>query len=152
MDAASAAPLGAVLRDWHALDVALLGDREDAVLLLDQILDVQLVLDLLDLGLPIVAVLVADLDQLVLQNALDQVEIGQDLAEPGDLFLQLLVLGLQLFALEALEGLQTHVQDRLGLDIVQLESFHQTLLGVVIGRTDDADDLVDVVLGDQQTL
>ena len=72
--------------------------------------------------------------------------------EVGDLLLQLLVLRLQLLPVQPLQGLQAHVQNGLGLHVVQPEAAHQVLLGVVIAGADDADDLVDVVLGDEQTL
>ncbi len=60
-DAAAAALLGLIGGLELALDVAVLGQGEDALLLLDQVLDVDLVLHVLDLGLALVAVLVAQL-------------------------------------------------------------------------------------------
>ena len=38
------------------------------------------------------------------------------------------------------------------MDVVQSEAGHQPLLGVVVAGADDLDDLVNVVLGDEQTL
>ena len=67
--AAAAALLAAIGRSRDALAVAGVGERKDALLLLDEILDVDLILDVLDLGQAVVAVLVADGDQLVLENA-----------------------------------------------------------------------------------
>ena len=64
-DAAAAALLRAVGVHGHALDVARVGQRVAAVLLLDQILDVDLVLDVLNLRAAVVAVLVADGGQFV---------------------------------------------------------------------------------------
>ena len=61
--------LGGVLADRGALDIARLGEGEDALLLLDQVLDVDLVLHVLDLRDPLVAVLVPDGGELVLQHA-----------------------------------------------------------------------------------
>ena len=48
--------------------------------------------------------------------------------------------------------MQSHVQNGLGLDIVQAEPLAQPLFGVVIALPDDFDDLINVVLGDEQAL
>ena len=135
-----------------ALDVAAGGEGEDALLLLDEVLDVDLVLHVLDLGDALVAVLVPDGGELVLEHAPEHLLGAQQLLEVGDALLQLLVLVLQLLPVQALEGLEAHVQDGLGLDVVQAEALHQPLLGVVVAGADDVDDLVDVVLGDEQAL
>ena len=144
--------LGRVLTDRRPLDVARLGQGEDALLLLDQVLDIDLVLHVLDLGDPVVSELVGDGLQLLLQDLADQRIVGEDLVVVGDLLLQLLVLLLQLLPVQTLEGDEPHIADGLGLDVVQSEAGHQVLLGVVIAAADDLDDLVDVVLGHQQAL
>ena len=59
---------------------------------------------------------------------------------------------MQLLPVQTLQGFQPHVQNRLGLHVVQSEPGHQVLFGVVVGLPDDLDDLVNVVLGDQQSL
>ncbi len=148
----AALALGRILADGGALDVPVGGEGEDALLLLDQVLDVDLVLHVLDLGLAVVAVLVGDGLQLLLQDGLYQILIRQHPQIVGDFLLQLLVLVLQLLPVQPLQSLQAHIQNGLGLDIVQTEAVHQVLLGVVIAGADDMDDLVDVVLGNQQTL
>ena len=51
--------------------------------------------------------------------------------------------------LELAQGAQAHVEDRLGLDVGQLEAAHQLRLRLVL-VADDADDLVDVEIGDQE--
>ena len=151
-DAAAAAALGAVFADGQALDIAAVGQRVDALLLLDEILDIDLVLDVLDLGAALVAVLVADRDQLLLEHLADHLRRGEQLFIIRDLLLELLILLLELFAVEPLQLDQAHVADGLRLHLGEGEALHQVLLGVVIARTDDADDLVDIVLGDQQAL
>ena len=150
---APAAPaLGAVGIHGHPLHVALVTQGEGADLLLNQILDVDFVLDLLDFGFPLVAELVPDFDQLVTEHATHFPFVCQQLLVVGDLLLQLLVFGLQLLPVQALEGNEPHIADGLGLDIIQAEPLHQALLGVVVGGADDVDDLVDVVLGNEQAL
>ena len=150
-DATAAAALGPVGIHGHPLDIALLTQGKGAGLLFDQILNVDLVGNVLDLGLALVAELVPDLDDLLPEHGLELHGIGQQLLVISDLHLQLVELSLELFPVEALESLQTHIQDGLGLDIIQTETIHQALLGVVVGRADNADDFVDIILGDEQT-
>ena len=148
----AALTLSGVFGHRRALDVAVLRQGEDALLLLDQVLDVQLVLHILDLGLAVVAELVGNGGQLLLEDGLHQSLVAEDTQEVGDLLLQLLVLGLELLPVKTLQRLQAHIQNGLGLHVVQPEALHQVLLGVVVAAADDLDDLVDVVLGDQQAL
>ena len=67
---------------------------------------------------------------------------------------QLVVLVLQLLALEGGQAAQLHVEDRLRLDLGQRELLDQALAGHVggLGRADQRDDLVDGVQRDQQAL
>ena len=127
-------------------------EREHALLFLDEVLDINVVLDVLDFRLALVAVLVADGDQLVAQHGLDLFGVGQQLAEVGDALFQLVILVLQLLALEPLQGLEPHVENGLRLHVGEAEALHEVFLRIVIALADDADDLVDVLLGDEQTL
>ena len=83
--------------------------REHALLLLDEVFYVYLVLDVLDLGLALVAILVAQGDELLLEHALYLLGVGKQTLEVGDALLQLTVLVLQLLAVETLQRLQAHV-------------------------------------------
>ena len=67
-NALAAALLAAVGGGGHPLHVTGSGEGEDALLLLDEVLDVDLVLHILDLGLAVVGVLFPDLQQFFLQN------------------------------------------------------------------------------------
>ena len=151
-NALAAPALGLVGGGGGALDVAAGGEGEDALLLLDEILDVDLVLHVLDLGHPVVAVPVPDGGELVLEHAADLLLTGEQLIEVGDARLQLLVFVLQLLLLQPLEPLELHVQDGLGLHVAEAEAVHQVLLGVVVALPDGLDHRVDVVLGNQQAL
>ena len=77
----------------------------DARLLLDEVFDVDFVLHVLDLGEAVVAVFLPDLQELVLENGLDLIFVGEDLLVIGDLFFQLLVLRLELLFFKTLEAL-----------------------------------------------
>lgn len=120
-------------------------------LLLDQVFDVDLVLDFLNLGLPLVAELVPNFDHLAAKDSLEFVLVRQQFQIILDLFFQLVILALELFPVKTLQGFQPHVQNGLCLNVVQFEAIHQTLLGVVVSRADDVDNLVDVILGNEQT-
>ena len=150
--ALAAAALGTVLADRQTLDIAAVGQGKDALFFFDQILNVDLIRDVLDLGLAFVAELVADGDELILQDALDLLGIGQQFLIIRDLLFQLPVFFFQLFPVESLQLNETHVADGLGLDVGEAEALHQVLLCVVVAGTNDADDLVDVVLCEQQAL
>ena len=148
-DALAATALRAVLADGQALDVAAVGQGKDALLLLDEVFHVDLVGHVLDLGIALVAVFIPQGSQLVLQHAPDQRRVGQQALEVADFFLQLLIFLLQLFPVQALKGDQAHIADGLGLHLAEGEALHQVLLGIVIAGTDDMDNLVNIILGDQ---
>ncbi len=67
--ALAAAALAAVFGNGDALDIAAVGQGEDALLLVYEVLEVYLLLDVLYLRPSLVAVLVPDGDELVLENA-----------------------------------------------------------------------------------
>ena len=144
--------LSGILADGSPLDVARLRQSKDALLLLNEVLNVDLVLHVLNLGLAVIAELLGNGGEFFLQDLTHQTFVGQYPVEVSDPLFQLLVLALQLLPVQALQRLQAHIQNGLCLNIVQTEAFHQLLFGVIIGTADDLDDLIDVVLGDQQTL
>ena len=115
----AALTLGGILARGGALDVAVGRERKDALLLLDQILDVDLILDVLNLGAALVAELVGDGGQLLLEDLAHERVVGEHLEEVGDLLLELLVLVLQLLAVEPLQALELHVEDGLRLHVVE---------------------------------
>ena len=125
---------------------------KDALLLFDEIFDVDLVLHVLDFGAAVVAELVADGDELFLEDGFEKLLVGQQPQIVRDALFQLFVLVFQLLALEPLQPLELHVKHHLCLNLGQAEALHQTLLRVVVALADGLDDLVNVVLGDEQSL
>ena len=83
--ALAAAALGAIGRQRHALDVAAVGDGDDHVLALDQVLDVLLELVVEDLGAPRRGELLLDLEQLLAHQREQLVAIAQQLEIALDL-------------------------------------------------------------------
>ena len=111
--ALAALGLGRVLAHRGTLDVARLGEGKDALLLLDEVLDVQVVLHEGDLGFPLVAVLIPNFGELVLENLAQQPLVGKELVVVGNALLQLLVLGLQLLPVQVREKLPQRLPRRL---------------------------------------
>lgn len=69
----------------------------------------------------------------------------------SNFFFNFLVFCQELVPLKTLEPLQLHIQNGLGLYFRQLEPVHQVLFGIVIGGADDPDDLVNVLLGNEES-
>ena len=148
-DALAAAVLAAVRADRLALDVAAAADRDDDVLVGDEVLVGELARGVLgDAGPAIAGVLALRCSrQLVLDDRQDPLLVGEDVLELGDQLDDLEVLVLDLLALERGEAGKPHVQDRLGLALGQVELRHEVRprdLGVGRGA-DRLDDRVEVV-------
>ncbi len=87
-------------------------------------------------------------------SAVDADLVGEDRAELGDAFLEIGVLLLDPLALEAGEALKAKVEDRLRLDLCELETLLQAGTRFVgVGRSaDERDDFVEVVEGSEVAL
>ena len=85
--------------------------------------------------------------ELVLDDREDALRVGEDVLELGDLLDDREVLVLDLLALEGGQAGQPHVEDRLGLQLGQVEALHQVRLRRLgVGRlADRLDDRVEVV-------
>ena len=109
-----------------------------------------------DLG-PAVVVLAVDLlelEQLLADQRHHARLVAEDRAELGDPLAQVGVLCLDPLPLERGQRAQAEVEDRLGLDLREVELLHQALarrVGV-LGRADERDHLVEVVERDQVAL
>ena len=91
-DAAAAAALRAVAADVGALDERVVGEGDDDALVGDQVLDGHLALVGDDLRAALVAVLVADGAEFLLDDGEHADFLGQDVDQVGDLLQQVLVL------------------------------------------------------------
>ena len=150
----AAALLLAVGGNGQALDVAAARDRDDHVLVGDEVLDVEVTRLVGDLGTTLVGIAALDLEHLVADDLLDEALVTQDALVIGDLLAQLGEFGLDLLALESGQTAQAHLEDVICLDLRKPEALDETraCLGVIARRADDGDDLVDVVERDDQTL
>ena len=148
----SLAPVG---RDRLALDVAAAADRDHDVLVGDQVLVGHLARGVVhDTRAPLAGVLPLQLGELVLDDREDPGRVGEDVLELRDQLDHREVLVLDLLALEGGQAGQAHVQDRLGLELAQVEALHQVAPGGLhVGRlADRPDHLVEVVEGDLEPL
>ena len=128
-DPLAAAMLAPVGRDWLALDVAAAADRDDDVLVGDQVLVGHLAAGVvLDPRPPLAGVLALQLAQLVLDDREDARGIGQDVLELGDQLDDVEVFVLDLLALQGGQPREPHVEDRLGLPLRQVEACHEVRL------------------------
>ena len=153
-DPDAAAALLAVGGQRERLDVARVGDRDHHLLVGDQVLDVEVVLGRRDLRAALVAVALGDLQQLLLDQREDLVLVAEQLAQLADALHEVGVLAPQRVGLERGQLLEAQLEDRLRLDVGQLEALHQPGAGrVAVARgADQVDHLVQVVERDQQAL
>ena len=154
-DPLAAAVLAAVGRDRLALDVAAPADRDDDVLVGDQVLVGHLAARVVDDARPALAgVLALQLGQLVLDDREDARRVGEDVLELGDELDDREVLVLDLLALEGGEAGEPHVEDRLGLRLRQAEPRHQVRARRVdvVRAADRLDHRVEVVERDLEAL
>src|SRR5215472_10435310 len=146
-DASAAAILGAEDVGVLALDIAGGGHRDDDVGVGDEILDRELAFGFDDLRAALVAELLLEDADLVFDKPVDAALAAQDLFEVRDGLEERDVLFFDLLPFESDEPLQTQVEDRIGLDLGQLEFLHQAGARF-FGRlraADELDDRVDVV-------
>ena len=140
--------------DGKTLDVAELRQREDAFLLRNQILNIDLAADGADFRAARVGVFIADRDKLLLDDFELSCFAGENFEEVRDFRLEPLDLLLYLVALHVGKLSETHLHDCLCLHLVESEALHQrgTRGRLILARADDADDLVDEVDRDFQAL
>ena len=100
------------------------------------------------------AVDLLELEQLLLDERRDPRLVAEQHTKLRDPLLQVRVLVLDPLALEPGERAEPQVEDRLRLQLAQREALHETRPGLigVVGRTDQLDDLVQVVERDEVAL
>ena len=108
---AAAAALRAVAADVRALDQRRVGQRDDDAFVRDQVLDRHLALVGHDLGAALVAVLLANGLELLLDDGEHAQLLGQDVHQVGDFREQFLVLVDDLVALQAGELVEAQLED-----------------------------------------
>ncbi len=145
--AACVAVLPPVAAHREPFDEAVAGNGDHHVFFGNHVFHREFFVVLHNLGAAVVAVSLFQLQHLVFYDLHLQVNIGQNRLQPFDGLENVSVFILDLFALQAGEALQPHVQDGLRLDFGKPETAHQVLAGGIhVGRfLDNSDDLIDVV-------
>ena len=124
-------------------------DRDDHVLVDDEVLVAQVAVGRDDLGAPVVAVLLDDLRELERDDLALTLRLGEHVLEVFDLTLEIGEPVDRLLPLHRREATQLRVEDVRGLDLVDVEQRHQPgARGVgVLRAADQRDDLVEHVEG-----
>ena len=152
LDPAATALLGAVGGQRQRLDVAGVGDRDDHLLVGDQVLDVDLVLAGRDVGAALVGEALGDLPELLLDQVQDGLLAAEQLAQLADPLGDVGVLGLDRVGLQRGQLGEAKVEDRRCLHRGEVEVLDELLAGdvAVLGRADQLDNRVEVVEGDEE--
>ncbi len=145
--------LRSVFGQRGALDVSHVRDGDHHLVVGVEVFRIELFGAHHDLGAAFVAVLLLDLQHLLLHDAQTHLAAGEHAVVVFDPFEQLGVLLFELAALQAGQCPEAHVDDGLCLHFAQAEALHEGRLGHVgrLRTADDGDDLVDMVEGDEQT-
>ena len=132
----------------------MVGDRDDHIVISVEVFGVEFLSRVDDLAATLVTVLLLDLQELFADELCTQFLVSEEGLQALDLLHQSSVLFLQLLTLQTSEGTQTHIYDGTRLDEREGEALHKLLDSFLrlTGRTDDADDLVDIVDCDDQAL
>ena len=149
----TASSLSTVLLERGALDITEVGDGDDHGIVAVEVLGVHLLAGIFNLGTALVAELLLDLNEFLLDDLAalggiveDSLQVLDGLAHLGQLVVQFLLL-------QAGELAQTHLDDGTGLHLGEAEALTQALDGVLgrVAALDDGDHLVDVVTGDDES-
>ncbi len=111
----AAAPLRAVGREWHALDIAAMADGDDHILFLDEVLVFHLALDVEDLGAARRGELFLDGDKLVANDGHDAGAGTQNIQIVADFGGKALEFVADFVPAERCQALQAQVEDGFGL-------------------------------------
>ena len=132
----------------------MVGDRDDHIVISVEVFGVEFLSRVDDLAAALVTILLLDLKELFADELCTQFLVSEEGLQALDLLHQGSVLFLQLLTLQTGEGTQTHIHDGTRLDEREGEALHKLLDSFLrlAGRTDDADDFVDIVDCDDQAL
>ena len=141
------------LRKRCTLDVSHVGDGDDHFIVGIEVFRIEFFRSIHDFRTAVVTVFLFYFNQFILDYFLAKFLVAQDFFEVSNLFHQILVFSMQLILHQSGELAQTHFHNGAGLHLAQVEAGHQVGNCLVrsLGRTDNADYLVDIVGSDDQT-
>ena len=140
-------------RKRRTLDVSHVGDGDDHLIVGIEVFRIEFFRSIYDFRTAVVTVFLFHFNQFVLDDLLAKLLVAQYFLEVSNLLHQVLIFGMELVLHQTGELAQTHFHDGAGLYLTQVEAGHQVGNRLVrgLGRTDDADYLVDIVGSDNQT-
>ena len=151
-NAPSAAVLGFEGIIVDPLNVVVAGEGDEDVLLRDEVLVFDIGGLIGDVGPPLVPEATLDLFDFGDEQIDDVLARGEEAVVFGDVGDQLVLFGIELVLLHALEAAEGHGQNRGALLFVEAEGFAEAGGGfrIVFGAADDVNDLIDVVVSEDQ--
>ena len=152
LHALAAALLLAIGGYRNALDVAGLGHRHGNLFIGDQILDVDVLGFAAKRRTARRIEATFNLEQLFLDHLAHEAFVRKDALVIRDLLFEFRQLVFELMAFQPGQTAKTHLEDRRGLRLGKVEAFLQTLgcFAVGLGTSDDLDDFIDVIKGNEQ--
>ena len=149
----TATVLCAILGQRGTLDITHMRNGDNHIIISIEILRVELLSREDNLRTALVAILLLDLDQLVLDDLHLHTLVSQHCVVVVDTLLQLITLGSQLAVLQTGQCTQAHLHNSRRLQLRQTELLHQRLTTRfgILRCTDRMDHLVDIILSNQQT-
>ena len=137
----------------HPLNIAAVCHRDDNSLIRNQILCFHLVTDA-ETGSSVIPVFFRDEINLLFDDRKQLFLIRQNAFIIGNLFFKLTIFRFQLLALQAGQRTKTHVDNGLCLHLCKPKPLHQVLLCQCYASAlpDNADNLVDMIQGNQKSL
>ena len=152
-DSLAATVLAAEVIHTHTLDVAKLRHGDDRIRHRNKILHGDIILIVADGASSLIAILLSNDHDLFLDDSQQAFFIRQDCLQFCNALHQFLIFCLDLLTFQSGQRTQTHIHDSLSLNICQSEAFYQCFLSSchISAASDDIDDLINVIKGDQQT-
>ena len=144
-DPLAAALLASVGIGWLAFDIAEMGEGDNGFLFLNQVFQVDVIHRRHKLCTALVPKFFLNLEQLIFDDAAQQLLIRQYLLIVSHIFHQFVVFFFDLFTLDAGQTSQTHIQNRLRLQVAQSDLLHQVLFRIVITAANNMNYTVDII-------
>ena len=152
LDTLAATVLATIGSKRHTLDVVVMRQRDDDIFLSNEVFDVDLRRINRELRTALIAILLLDCAELILDDAKDAVLVSQNGLELLDSLQDFLILLFDLLTLQTGQALQTQIQDSLSLFLRELETRHECFTGNIsrAALTDGRDDSIQMIQRNRQ--
>ena len=129
-------------------------DGDDNRIIGIEVFGIELVVEWDNLCTTLVAILLLNLEQILLHNLLTTLGVIENLLQLGNELLQVVELLVELINTQTCELSQTHINDSLRLKLIEIEASLQVALSISrsLRVTNNMYNLVDIIYGDDQAL